>query len=840
MDFYTSVERWGNNILVRGYKDGKRYEKRVRYQPYVFIPCDKPTEFRTLDGLNVMKYQFESISDVRSFVERHKADNFHIYGLDSWQHVYINDTYKGEVQYDRSVVSVVSLDIEVSTDGGFPSPQLAENPITAITMSRNGQMVTLGLGDFTCDRSDLDYYKCADEYSLLKTFLSLWASPSFSPDVVTGWNIDFFDIPYLVNRIARILGEDEVKKLSPWGSVQADQVEVMGRTNQVFRILGIVQLDYLQLYRKFTYSELEQYTLDHVASVELGEKKLDLGQYKSIQEMYEKDYQRFISYNIVDVELIDRLDQKLKLIDLVMAIAYSGKINYKDTFTTVRPWDVRIHNYLLDKGIVVPPFEIKETRSISGGYVKDPLVGMHKWVVSLDLTSLYPSIIMQYNISPETFRGKLKAATHITTDGIIDGQLDQYNDWLVEKDYTVTANLCLFDRSEQGFLPALMSRLYQERDAYKKQMLKHQSQLESVSDKTSKEAVELSNLVSKFDNLQKAIKIVLNSGYGALANKAFRWNKADHAEAITTCGQLTTRWIEKDLNVYLNKMLKTTDVDYVIACDTDSVYLTLEALVSKVFNDDVPETPTVIKFLDKFCIENLKPFINKSYDRLFRTVNGRIQKMDMKRECIADLGLWTGKKRYILNVYNSEGVNYAEPKLKMMGIEAIRSSTPHVCRDAIKKSLALVMTGDQQLFQQFIQQFRDEFNSMSFEQVAFPRSVSNLDDYRCPSNVWKKSTPIHVKGALIYNDKLDKLGISKQYPLIRGGEKIKFAYLQQPNPLHSPVIASPASLPSEFGIDQYVDRAKQFDKAFLGPLTTISDAIGWTVEVKSTLEDFFV
>jgi DNA polymerase elongation subunit (family B) len=810
------------------------------------VPTHKETKYTTLDGRGVGRVDFDSIREARDFLNQYKdVEGMPIYGLNNFVYTFIYDYFRGEIDYDPSLISVCSIDIEVdiANDKGFPDIQAADNEVTLITISRNGKKAVFGCGEYTNKDPNVNYYQCASEEALLRSFIEIWNSVEFSPDIVTGWNVEFFDIPYLINRIMRVLGQSHARKLSPWGFLQESKVVIMGNEQQIYVPVGITTLDYLQLYKKFGYSIQESYTLDHVANAELGERKLDYGEYGSLANLQVKNWQMYVDYNIRDVELVDRLDDKLKLIELVLAMAYDAKVNFQDTFTTVRAWDIIIHHYLMERNIVVHQAEVSEKdRGILGGYVKDPQVGMHDWVVSLDLNSLYPHIIMQYNISPETFAGWLtgneeswvKEEAERRCLNLLDGYLNDYQDELKSRNITVAANLTTFDRSKMGFLPTLMQKYYNERVIYKGKMIEAKKAYELPG----ADKVQLSKDISKFNNLQMAKKIQLNSAYGALGNKYFRWYRNELAEAITTSGQLTTRWIERKLNQYLNKLLKTDDVDYVLACDTDSVYIKLDSLVDKVFEDKT-DTAKIVKYLDNVCTQKLEPFIDKCYDELCAYVNGFDQKMKMKRECIADKGIWTAKKRYILNVWNQEGVQYAKPKLKMMGIEAIRTSTPQVCRDGIKKALEVMMNKTEKDLQRYVQEFRDEFNKMTFEQVAFPRSVSDLDKYVDRSSIFQKGTPINVKGALIYNYHLKKLKLDKKYESVASGQKIKYAYCKTPNPLQCGVIACPSELPKEFGMDLYIDRDTQFDKAFLEPIKTITNAIGWEVEHKATLMDFF-
>jgi len=598
----------------------------------------------------------------------------------------------------------------------------------------------------------------------------------------------------------------------------------------------------MALYKKFSYTPQESYKLDHIAEYELGEKKLDYSEYESMHEFYMQDFEGFVDYNIHDVVLVDKLEEKLKFIEQVFAIAYDAKVNYVDTFTTVRIWDIIITNYLLDRGIVVPHVERdqlddrqevdREMGPIVGAYVKDPQVGLHNWVCSFDLNSLYPHLIMQYNISPDTF---VEMKDDVTIERCLNKQIgSDLEEELDQLNKTLCPNGAVFSKEKVGFLPTLMETMYNDRTVWKKRMIEAKKQYEQTPTR------ELENEIARCNNMQMAKKIQLNSAYGALGNVYFRWYQRNLAEGITMSGQLSIRWMEKHINQYLNKLFKTEDEDYVIACDTDSMYIRLERLVKGVFGDEQQDTQKIVKFLDDVCEKKIQPFIDKTFAELGDYMQVMKQKMVMKREAIANKGIWTGKKHYILNVYNNEGVQYNEPKLKMQGIEAVRSSTPAACRKNIKKALEVIMNEDEKAAVKFITDFKMEFMTLPFEEIAFPRSVRDLKKYQDASSIYRKSTPIHVKGSLIYNALLREHKIDTKYPIIRDGDKIKFAYLRTPNPARDSVISSPGDLPKVLNIHPYVDYETQFDKSFMEPIKSILDAVGWQIkDRRQTLEQFF-
>jgi DNA polymerase elongation subunit (family B) len=637
-----------------------------------------------------------------------------------------------------------------------------------------------------------------------------------------------YDIPYICKRLNRVLGEKLMKRFSNWGLVTEGETYIQGRKHTTFDVGGLTQLDYLDLYKKFTYKAQESYRLDYIAEVELGQKKLDHSEFDTFKDFYTQGWQKFIEYNIVDVELVDRLEDKMKLIELALTMAYDAKVNYADVFYQVRMWDNIIYTYLKKRNIVIPPRnKTQKNEKYAGAYVKEPIPGMYDWVVSFDLNSLYPHLIMQYNISPETLLEERHPS--VTVDKILSGNLS----FELYKDYAVCANGAMFRKDVRGFLPELMEKIYKDRTIYKKKMLAAKQEYEKTKTK------ELEKDIARYNNIQMARKIQLNSAYGAIGNQYFRYYKLENAEAITLSGQVSIRWIEDKMNTYLNKILKTRDVDYVIASDTDSIYLNMGPLVDTVFQGREKTTESVVSFLDKICKVELEKYIESSYQELATYVNAYDQKMQMKRENIAERGIWTAKKRYILNVWDSEGVRYEEPKLKMMGIEAVKSSTPAPCRQMIKDALKLMMSGTEDEVIDFIENARKEFKKLPPEQIAFPRSASDVQKYKSSSDIYMKGTPIHVRGALLFNHYIKQNKLTNKYSLIQNGEKIKFIYLKKPNIIHENIISFIQEFPKELNLDRYIDYELQFEKAFLEPLKIILDAIGWSVEKTVNLESFF-
>lgn len=830
MRYYTNVYQRGNYLYVRGVDNGVKFFDKIEYHPTLWRSStnDASDPWKTLTGETVYPFVAGNIRDTKEYLEQHeKIENQKFYSSPGHIYQYIANEYADDIKWNANDLSIVSIDIETEAERGFPDPVLASEELLLITVkdTKKPNVVTFGRLPFTTTDPNVKYVYCDTEQALCRAFLSYWQSNY--PDVITGWNTSSFDLTYLYNRICKVLDETLASKLSPWGYVYQKEVTTGYKSDMKTFISGIASLDYLDLYKKFgTYSAKESYKLDYIAFIELGEKKLENPE-PVFRDFYRNWPELFVTYNIKDVLLIDKLDAKMKLIDLIITIAYDAKINYEDVFSPVKTWDVIIYNYLNARKIVIPNKKNNPKVPFAGAYVKPPQIGKHKWSCSYDLNSLYPSLIMGYNMSPETIS---PIKLDVTVDDLVAKTCDL--SFAHEQDLAVAGNGWCFNRKEKGLLPTLMQLYYDRRVIYKKEMLKYK-QLNEDNPKP-----EYKNEITRYDNAQMAMKILLNSAYGAFGNSYFRMYDLRIAEGITLTGQVAIRWIENKLNALMNKTMSTTDVDYVILVDTDSSVLTMEILIEKVCPDKTTEQK--IAYMDKVSKTIIEPYIDKSYEELALYTNAFESKLVMKRENLVDVTLIVATKMYAMSVYNSEGVQYKTPKLKVMGLQMVKSSTPSVVRDKLKELLPIVMYGEESSVQKYVAEFKAHFNELSAEDIAFPRSVSDITKYSNSTSIYGKGSPIQVRGALLYNHYITKYKLTHKYPLIQDGDKIKFIYLKTPNIIGENCIAFIDKLPEEFDLHKYVNYNLMFEKTFEDATQKLIESLNWSTEQKSTLEDWFL
>ena len=812
------------------------------------------------------------MSACRRHLEENKGiDGYTLYGNTNFQYCYIADNYPGHIEYDPKQIVVANVDIEVAARSGFLAALDTVNTpeeIIALTMklSNESQYRVYGLKPFM-PTDEIQYIQCDDEGDLLEHFLADWVKTS--PDGMTGWNITSYDIPYMYNRILKRLDKKRANKLSPFGVVRPVTLHRFDQEYVSYRIAGVNNLDYQALYRKNVLEPLESYRLDYIAEIELNERKLDYSEYRNLWEMYEKNHQKFMEYNIHDVRLVDKLEIKKRIIDLQQIVAYRSKVNMEDVMAQTRTWDAIIYNHLRDRKIVVPMREVEDKDTqYAGAFVKEPAPGMYKWVVSFDVNSLYPSLIAALNIGVETkydrSRWNPEQQREVKRMSALS-MMRRPPNWELFEGHNISmgANGATYDKTRNSIFTELIVDLLGARKEYRKiadkadkdlVAIKQQIKANPDDESLKEEKTRLEYISSNFGLKQKMTKVLNNSLYGCLGNETFRYYDTENAEAITVSGQFVIQYVESNLNAFLNKHLKTDNVNYIIAADTDSNYLNLEALVMKYLPNET-DTQKIVTWLDKVCQKIIEPEIDRIFEEIrdiFFHGNGKF--LAMKREVIADKGIWTKKKRYVLSIWDEEGKRYDVPKYKYTGLEVKRSTTPKICRTAIGRGCEIIMHGTQDELFDFVNDFHEKFLVAPVDAIAFPKGVKNLAKYlsgaadAVAQNEWfdddddfdsKLGTPQHVKASLLYNHLIEQRGLQSVYSPILEGEKIKYVYLKPVNPTHQNSIAFPDGLPEELGLHKYIDREVMYEKGFLEPLKRIADAAGWTLKKTINLESLF-
>lgn len=840
--FYTSVRQWGNDLLYIGYdENGNRIQEKIQHKPqlYVVSTQNNPTA-QSIEGIPLHQIEFDSIKEAKDYIKNYSTSQ-QIYGIDKFNYEYITRTFRNDVAYDIRKMRILYIDIEVYSGNGFPDPFSAYEEITCLTI-KDVKFDTFHVwtntkwGEFNSkklehinDNINIVHHEFDNEYDMLKDMIS-WYTLN-SPDILSGWYSRDFDIPYTYNRLSRVLGASTAKKLSPWSIVRekTSQVKRFGQmTDQkTYEIYGVSEIDYLDLYKKYTYTTSESFALDFIANKELGVGKI---QYEgSLTELLTTDYQKYVEYNIIDVARIHQIDQKVRFLDQLLEVSYAGKVaSCEDALGTVKFWEILIYNHLYDKGEIA---ELKdrffnEKEQYAGGYVKEPIGGMYRWVMSFDLTSLYPKIMQQVNIGSETHiddsllpRELLELRAQATPDRFVTETID--TSALKTFDVSMSGNGQFYTRQKPSFLAELMDKFFNKRKVYKTEMFK--------CNKTGDKEGE-----ALYNSKQLAIKILINSAYGACGNNFFQYYSLENAEAVTLTGQIVIRFIEKHLNQYLQNLLGD-DKDRIIAIDTDSVYVNFEDVVNAVLPDET-DNIVITEFLDKVAKEKIEPFIKDRYNDLFNMMNHYENHMNMDREVIADKAVWTKKKRYFMNAYDIEGKKYYDdPYIKVMGIEVVKSSTPKVARDALKDCLRIILREDENALIAYVTDFKKRFRTMTPEEIGSPSSVNNIEEYVDVDGGHKLGTPYHVKGAIAYNNLLKEHNLELVYETIKSGNKIKHMYLREPNIIMQKDISFVDRLPKQFDLDKYIDYEKQFDKVFLKPLKLITDLIDWKTEYVNTL-----
>ena len=744
-------------------------------------------------------------------------------------------------------LKIMIFDIEVEVTDGFPNIKRANNKIISIAfndplLNKYFCYVLDPANKLKSNNSDDIIVPFKDEYDLLNAFFKKYLE--IQPTILTGWNVEFFDISYLYNRVCQIIGQNVADLLSP-----IQQVYWSDFHNR-YKIAGVNILDYLALYKKYTFSQQPSYRLDAICEYEVGEKKVEYE--GTLNDLYENDLDKFIQYNLQDVKLVKKLDDKLNFIEIARGLAHLGHIPYEDVFMSSRYLEGSILVYLRKNNIIAPN-KPKRNKSIKiekfeGAYVQDPIKGKHDWVYDLDITSMYPSCIMSLNISPETKLGKIegwnpeeflkkdnKKTYSFTQDKKV---LNRYTEkelkrMLENEQISIATNGVMYRTDKTGLLPALLRKWYDERVEYRK-----------LSKKFYEEGDKIKS--DYFDRRQYLQKVVLNSLYGVLGLPAFRFYDLDNAEAVTYTGQSLIKFTKKIVNNYYNREL-SDDIDHCIYIDTDSVFYSALPLVKKRFPElDIKNEDTMSKSILQIASE-VQAYLNRSYDYFAKKFcNLDKHRFDIKQEVIAKSGLFVTKKRYGLKIINDNGKKVN--KMLIKGLDTVRSSFPIAMREMLSKLLEdILMDVPKEKLDKFILNFKNSMKLMDFNKIAIPIGVKGMRKYyNKHGDIFKSHllrTPVHVKSALYYNDFLKHYKISKQYSPIFNGEKIKWVYLKQ-NPLGLNTIAYKGyEDPPEIlqFIRKFINHDKIYKQALHKKIMMLYNALRWDepTDATKTIERFF-
>ncbi|WVX87536.1 DNA polymerase [Vibrio phage EniLVp02] len=879
---YLSVQRRGKFILERCMSpDGAEYFNRVQYEPTFFTRA-KPgdvTGYTDIYGRPVIPKRFDSMTDAEQW-RRDNKDVLDIMGMDDYKIAYISDAYTSRQAYlDKTRIAYI--DIEVPSIK-FPKPELCEREITSIVHydSILDKYFFFGVPsntewkreDSILDAETLDkveYISCTDEKDLLSRYLLFWRENL--PAIVTGWNSEGFDMPYICGRMEKLLSKEVMEKLSPWGIVRdrTDTDEKTGKVSVKYDIWGVEHLDYMVLYQKYSLKPRPNHRLDYIGEVETGERKVEFEQ-PNYLAFYREDYQRFGDYNIKDVRLVLKINDATAIMQMAVSLAYYNGINFGDVFGTTKPWDANIFNSLKKDKMVVPGRQHKVKERYLGAFVKAPKPGLYEDILSFDFTSLYPSIIRQCNISPEKIISQVIHPEYSVNDSddlehVIEAIV--WGRWVPDHggQYSASANGMLYAKDSQGVIPREITKVFFERKHHKKLMSNAKKEIEVIkaeihrrdvngvlelkegqtdysrhTDEQLQQAMAEQRKIAEIENInQMARKILINSLYGALGNNHFRYYNLQNAVAVTSFGQLAIKWAARDINEFLNQKCETTGVDYVIYGDTDSVYINMNPLMRKLGKHQLTgdERTEVLNRLGEIMESKV---IQPSMENLRSLMNNFEQQMFMDREAIATKGFWTAKKRYALSVDDMEGVRFTEPSLKIMGIETQRSSTPPLAQKGLKQAIKLILQGSEADLQAYVTQFKKDWMKAEYSEVSYVSSANNMGKHADAELNPMKGCPGHIKAALAYNRAANKLNFSP----INEGDKIALVKLTMPNRFGVDTIAYPSggSFPREMGIDymqSIIDYEALYKDKFLAPLEAICDAIGVNYKKTWTLNKFF-
>ena len=825
---------FGKSIFLRTWtEDGKRIDAEFDFRPFLYLEKEGSSADVSIFKTSLIKKSFENSIERKRFVDNTSNNRiFHNLGPEQQFLIEMYKDRNNKPEFSQFPLKIFLLDIEVDTssDSSFPTPERAAVPINLITVydTLTKTTHTWGLKEgYTPTLPDCIYHRCKDEQELVLQFVDFWKTDY--PDIASGWNSSGFDFPYIINRFMKLFGDDFVNQLSPVNTVRSRKVFTdKGRETTLWSISGIALIDYMDLYKTFSPGEKESFSLNYISELELGEGKIAYNAV-SLSELAYTNWKLFVDYNIQDVHLLVKLEEKLKFLEIARMLSYKGCTNFEAALGKVAIVTGAVAIQASKQGYIIPTFPNKVDRdSFEGGFVRDPEKGIQKAIVSFDVNSLYPNTIITLNISPETKLGKVvdgdvNAEQEITLR-LVNGKIHKlssaaFKKFLTKERISLSQAGVLYSQKDKGVIPNLIDEIYKERVEAKVQL--------TALKKTKNKDRESTLRLTYFDTLQYTLKILLNSIYGTFANKHSSLMDIDNAMSITMTGQSVARAGGNILDEYVSRVygINETITKY---GDTDSVYVSIDSVLKKL-NIPLAADGKITKEVHKI-VDTLDAYVNSEIltwaSRELFSVDPRYV---FKREIISDVGIFLQKKRYILHVLDDEGVSV--DKFKYTGIELVRSTTPKKVKKFIENIIKTSLLT--QNFKQANEVYRtsySDFQKLDPNDIASRTSINNLEKYAEGASLYKykKGTPSHVKGAIAYNILIKELKIDDKHEAIQSAQKVKKLYCAK-NKYGLDAICYTTALPEEFGIK--IDWDKMFSKLVTQPTERLYEAIGWSLPV---------
>lgn len=841
--YYSSFYSRGNTVYVRQVNlDGSRSNLKVQYKPKLYFKTEEPNcDYKTLFGDELFEVEFSDIKAAKSYAE---ASTNEIFGYPRYQYSCVDDMYPYEIEYNFEDLRMVYIDIETKCDTHYSTVRNPDQPVVLIQISYKNKYYVFGLDHYESYEEDVIFIRCKNEEDMLRKFVAFFRK--IDPDIISGWYSQGFDIPYLYARMELLELSDLFKKLSPYNHVDTREQLVFGKSQLRVDIQGIQHLDMMELFKKFELQKFENYKLNTVAKSVLGKSKVPYQ--GNLHQLMVTDYDNYVAYGVQDVRLLVELEDTKNFIRMVVDSAYMDKANYIDAFSQVRMWDNQIMTYLKHNDNIQVPYLIakdnddfeESDEKFEGAFVYPTKVGKHHWILSDDVQSMHPSIIMSFNVSPETYIGNKKIRINSFAD--VDVKLSRE---LKDNNVTMLANGAMFSREVEGVIPKIIRRVFNLRVENKNLSKKYDKMSDEATDEIEKKKYYKLSIIH--DSKQYSQKIKINSLFGFLGNLYSRFFQLDMAEGITVTSQLMQKSGTDAINRHIESV--TGIKDSIAAGDTDSVYYSMQSIVDKYVLKGTPKEK-ICDFLVKYHTTYIAPALADEMDKIQTVLNTREKSIRFVRDVVSDVSIFVAKKKYMMSILNKEGKSYYnKQELKITGIESIKTTTPEFCRGVINELIPMFLFKTNDEFISEYQKAVSGFYKLTPEEISIPTGVSDVDKYTVDTVIdsyfdnddvvetimHKKGSPVYCKASVYYNKLLLDKSLTNWYQKIENGDKIKFVYLKSPNPIKNNVVAYLDKLPLEFGLHKYVDYDIMLEKTLEKPIKRIADILNWKLEFDNAM-----